>query len=330
MFNFKYDFDEKFSLKYSRDEIPKDYDISELFYTFDFIYLVYKKDASIDKAIDGVAFEYGLSDSYLRGYLIRNNYILNRKNKNEELKQLSKYNTKALKKILKKNGLKTSGKRERIEERIIENNLIGGDYYLSSKSKVFYKNKKRRFRIFNKYLFDYYYFDEFNEYYMDNYRKREYKIPTEYVDLHIRKAVEDKDHHNYVLNSEIMAEIYYEDNHPRKMMEYVLKVYCANLNPVWKLDQLNEHGGLTVETYDLLQYLRETLGKNRIISAYFAIWDSFNFESIIVSKYTGYRYLKQILNGKSYNAILNDLDEKFYSNDDLKVKRIVQKTLFDF
>ena len=36
---------------------------------------------------------------------------------------------------------------EKIEKRIFDNNLIGNDYYISSKSKVFYKNKKRRIRI---------------------------------------------------------------------------------------------------------------------------------------------------------------------------------------
>ena len=187
---------EKFSLIYDGN-VPKDYDRSQLQYTFDFIYLVLKRDASIDGAIRGVANEYDLSEDYLKDYLVENKYILNRTNKNLINEQLKQYNTKALKKLLKKHGLKASGKRKRIEERIIESNLIGSEYYLSSKSRVFYKNKKRRIRIFNDCLSDYYYFNEFNDYYMDNYRKKEAKIPIEYIKKHIEKAIEDKNHKNY-------------------------------------------------------------------------------------------------------------------------------------
>ena len=60
------------------------------------------------------------------------------------------------------------------------------------------------------------------------------------------------------------------------------------------------------------------------------IWDSFDFENIIVSKYDGYRCLKDILNLKDYNRIVDDLENRFYDNDDLKIKKITQKTLFDF
>lgn len=320
---------EKLSLKFTKD-VPEGYDVSEMQFTYDFIYLVLIREASIDGAIRGVAGEYGLTEFYLKDFLVENKYILNKANKNDFSKQLKKFNTKSLKKILKKHGLKTSGKRERIEKRVLENNLLGNEYYLSSKSKVFYKNKKRRVRIFEKYLFDYYYFDEFNEYYMDNFRKKEEKIPIDFINQHINKAIEDKNHRNYTINNHIMAEHFREKENYKKMLQYVLKNYCANLNPVWKLDDLENHGGLAIETYNNLLFLNGEIGKNRIISTYFVIWDSFNFEKIIMSKYTGYRYLKDILNYKDYHRILEDLDEKFYSNEDLKIKKITQKTLFDF
>ena len=329
MFDFN-DFDEKFSLKYSKGNVPKDYDISELFFTFDFINLVYKKENSIDEAVSAVSKKYRLNEQYLMDYFSNNNYILNKSNKNEISNQLKSYNTKSLKKLLKSHGLKASGKREKIEQRIIDNNLLGNNYYLSSKSRIFHKNKKRRVRIFNKYLSDFYYFDEFNEYYMDNFRKKENKIPTVYVDYHIEKAIEDKNHRNYVYNTYILSKIYHEYGNNKKMLENVLRIYCVTLNPVWRLDDLSNHGGFSYEIYNILQYLKGVLGKNRIISAYSAIWDSFNFESIIVPKYIGYRYLKQILAFKNYNKIIEELDEQFYSNENLKVKRIVQKTLFDF
>ena len=49
-----------------------------------------------------------------------------------------------------------------------------------------------------------------------------------------------------------------------------------------------------------------------------------------MSKYEGYRILKDILNLKDYNKINHDLDSRFYENEDLKIKTIIQKTLFDF
>lgn len=320
---------EKFSLEYSED-VPKDYNLSKIQFTFDFIYLVLKRDASIDSAIRGVSNEYGLSEDCLLDYFIENKYILNRANINEFSRQIKKYNTKALKKLLKGHGLKKSGKRERLEKRIFENNLLGNGYYLSSKSKVFYKNKKRRINIFNDFLSDYYYFREFNEFYMGNYRKKEAKIPIEFINQHINKAIEEKNHRNYILNNHIMSEHFSNKGNYRKMLEYVLKIFCMNLNPVWKINQLDEHGGFSIETYDELTFLKEMLGRNAIISNYYLIWDSFNFEKVIVSKYEGYRYLKDILNLKDYNRIIGDLENRFYGNEDLKIKKITQKTLFDF
>ena len=102
------------------------------------------------------------------------------------------------------------------------------------------------------------------------------------------------------------------------------------MNPIWKADDLSDHEGISQETYDNLMFLKDELGKNRIISAYFAVWDSFNFEKIIVSKYTGYRCLKDLLNYKDYQRIVDDLQTRFYANDDLKIKKFTQKTLFDF
>ena len=320
---------EKFSLK-CPDKVPRDYDISQMQYTFDFIYLVLKRDSSIDAAIKGVAYEYGLSEISLEYYLIENKYILNKANINEFSLQLKKYNTKSLKKLLKNHGLKTSGKRERIERRIFENNLIKSSYYLSSKSKVFYKNKKRRIKIFNEYLSDFYYFNEFNEFYMDNFRKKEANIPIEFIKLHINKSFEDKSHDRFIFNNQIMAWHFFKKDKCTKMLEYVLKCYCMNLNPVWKIDDLKGHNGLLKVVYDELLFLKENLSKNTIINTYYLVWDSFDFDRIIIPKYEGYRYLKAILNEKDYDKINESLDSRFYSNEDLKIKKITQKTLFDF
>ena len=61
---------DKFSLKY-REEVPEGYDISEMQFTFDFIYLVFKCDSDIDSAIKRVSGEYDLSESYLKSFLLK-------------------------------------------------------------------------------------------------------------------------------------------------------------------------------------------------------------------------------------------------------------------
>ena len=318
----------KFSIKYS--DVSKDYDLSEMQFTFDFIYLVLKRNYSIEGALKGVSNEYDLSEVYLKDYLIENKYLINKKNMTEFSNQLKRYNTKSLKKILKKYGLKTSGKRERIEKRIFENNLLADNFYLSSKSKIFYKNKKRRINIFNEYLYDHYYFNEFNEFYINNYRKKEDKIPVEFIAQHINKSIEDKNHENYISNTQIMADCFFKKENYHKMLDYVLKKYCMNLNPIWKIPELNKHIGLYMDTYEDLIFLKNELSKNTIISNYYLIWDSFNFDRTILTKFDGYRYLKDILNYKNYNKINQDLNNKFYCNKNLKIKKVIQKTLFDF
>lgn len=320
---------EKYSLKY-QNNVPENYNISKLQFTFNFIYLVLKRDASINEAIENVAKEYALSEEYLMDYLIENRYILNKVNMNSISKQLKKYNTKSLKKILKKHGIKTSGKRERIEKRILDNKLLGNNYYLSSKSKIFYRNKKRRIKIFNEYLSQYYYFDEYNEFYMDNFRKKEVNIPIEFINLHIDKSIEDKNHERFISNNEIMAKHFLEKGNYKKMLIHVLKNYSMDLNPIWKIDELKQHSGLDKGTYDYLLLLQKKLSKNIVINAYYPVWDSFDFDRIIVSKYDGYKYLKDILNFKDYDKINEALQNRFYLNDNLNIKKITQKTLFDF
>ena len=320
---------EKFSLKYLNNA-PEGYEISQIQYTFDFIYRVYKSDSSIDKAIREVAYKYNLSEDYLRDYLIENKYILNNENKNELSKQIKKYKTKDLKKILRNHGLKTSGKRRRIERRIFENKLFEIDYYLSSKSKTFYKNKKRRIRIFTEYLSEDYYFNEFNDFYMLNYRKKEANIPVEFINLHIDKAVDEKNHGSFISNNRIMSEHFFKKENFRQMLEYVLKVFCMNINPIWKIDDLKEHVGVYMDVYNDLGLLKEELSKNIVINTFYLVWDSFEFVRIIVSKYDAYRCLNDIMNSKDYSRINNDLDKRFYQNDDLRIKKITQKTLFDF
>lgn len=322
-------FEDKLSIKYD-DNVPKGYDVSKIQYTFDFIYLVLRRDATIDVAISEVSDKYGISQEYLKDYLIENKYILDKTKKHEFKKQLKQYSTKTLKRILKKHGLRKSGKRETIENRIFESSLLRNNYQLSSKSKVFFKNKKRRIRIYNEYLSEYYYFNEFNEYYMDNFRKKEAKIPVEYIKVHINKAYDDENHKKYTYNTQVMIEHYHRTEKYRKMLEYVLKMYCMNINPIWKIDSLKEHGGFHISVYNNLIMLQGRLGKNSIISNYYLIWDSFNFDRIIVPKYEGYRILKDILHMKDYQNIIKDLNERFYDNEDLKIKKITQKTLFDF
>ena len=82
-------------------------------------------------------------------------------------------------------------------------------------------NKKRRIRIFNEYLSDYYYFIEFNEFYMDNYRKKEFNIPIDFINLHIRKSAEDKKHDSFILNNKIMAQHFLKTENHDKMLEYM-------------------------------------------------------------------------------------------------------------
>lgn len=319
----------KISLKYP-NRVPGDYDISQMKYTFDFINLVLNHDFSIENAVESVGGEYRLSETYLMDYLVENKYLLNRTGKDEFLVQLKRYNTKTLKKILKRHGLKASGKREKLEKLVYENNLLGTDYYLSSKSRVFYKNKKRRMKIFNEYLCDYYYFNEFNDFYMDSYRKKEANIPIEFISLFINKTFEDENHEGYLINTHVMAKHFMAKENYRKALEYVLKNYCMNLNPIWKINHLKGHSAISPDTYGYMMDLRKELSRNTIINTYYLVWDSFNFDRIIVSKYDGYRCLKDILNMKSPDKINTDLNRRFYCNDDLKIKKITQKTLFDF
>ena len=165
---------------------------------------------------------------------------------------------------------------------------------------------------------------------MDNFRKKEDNIPIEFINIHINKAIEEKSHENYICNTQVMTEHFFIKDDYRKMLEYQLNEYCMSINPIWKIDELDGHAGLDIKTYENLLFLQNELSRNIIINTFYLVWDSFDFERIVVSKYDAYRCLKDILNKKDYNKINNDLKNRFYENEHLRIKKITQKTLFDF
>lgn len=116
---FDLDLDEKISFKYA-DNVPEGYDVSEIQYTFDFIDLVFKEDVDIEGSIERVAKKYNLDKFEFKKYLIDNKYILTKIDKREFSNEIKKYTTKHLKRILKSNGLRKSGKRHNLEKRILE------------------------------------------------------------------------------------------------------------------------------------------------------------------------------------------------------------------
>ena len=77
--------------------------------------------------------------------------------------------------------------------------------------------------------------------------------------LAAKQAVEEKNHKSFISNNRIMSEHFFKKENFRQMLEYVLKVFCMNINPIWKIDDLKEHVGVYMDVYNDLGLLKEEL-----------------------------------------------------------------------
>lgn len=219
-----------------------------------------------------------------------------------------------LKDILRNNGLKVSGRKQELIDRIGQSDIPLNEFrsdklFLTEKGKN-YLNEYSWIELYTDFLsvFDFDDFKRFHEVRDGNFNE----IVSKYLDEHIKIAKTNKDF-EYLINCFSSKAIFAElDEDFIDALKWEMRRFCLAINPVC-LDESNYdfYLPLNQENIDNLRLLKDELSIETVLDSFDESWDYFKFTRFIISK----KDAKAIL-----EELLNDFEDLKLINDDIKVR----------
>jgi len=213
-----------------------------------------------------------------------------------------------LKDILRDNGLKVSGKKQELIDRIGESDIsfdefVSDKLFLTQKGKD-YLNYYSWIELYMNFLsmFD---FDDFNRFHDVNDGDFN-EIVSEYLDEHIKLAKKKRDF-DYLINCFSSKAIFAElDENMDDSLKWEMRRFCLAINPVY-LDKsyYNFYIPLNKENIDNLRLLDDKFSIDMLMDSFDESWDYFKFNRCIVSKDDAKAILKRLLNNHEDLKLIN-------------------------
>ena len=245
-------------------------------------------------------------------YLVENGYLAGEGESVTAESISKKYTVTQLKELLKENGLKVSGKKQELVERILpvlaENT---GDYELTDKAKEFLKEN---FWI-DLYMFALVAF-RFEDYetYVESSTEDDVKTALNFCDEIISRALMANQFLVFIDALSAKAHVYAYDGDYESFLDYDLQRFILGLNPIMMDSK-------TYASYDIINEanvinLKNVLDKfdfGSLKKRFDNIWAKSNIKSITVPKKTCYKILQKALSGADIDEINFDLREKYFN-----------------
>lgn len=213
-----------------------------------------------------------------------------------------------LKDILRDNGLKVSGKKQELIDRIGESDIsfdefVSDKLFLTQKGKD-YLNDYSWIELYMNFLsmFD---FDDFNRFHDVNDGDFN-EIVSEYLDEHIKLAKKKRDF-DYLINCFSSKAIFAElDENMDDSLKWEMRRFCLAINPVY-LDKsyYNFYIPSNKENIDNLRLLNDKFSIDMLMDSFDESWDYFKFNRCIVSKDDAKAILKRLLNNHEDLKLIN-------------------------
>jgi len=245
-------------------------------------------------------------------YLVENGYLAG-EGGNVTAESISKkYTVAQLKELLKENGLKVSGKKQELVERILpvlsENS---GDYELTDKAKEFIEENS----WIDLYMFALVAF-RFEDYetYVKTSSEDDVKTALNFCDEIISRALMANQFLVFIDALSAKAHVYAYDRDYESFLDYDLQRYILGLNPIVMDAQ-------TYATYDIINEaniinLRDVLAKfdfGSLKKRFDKIWAKSHVTNITVPKKTSYKILQKAISGADLDELNFDLKEKYFN-----------------
>ncbi|MBQ2653759.1 MAG: SAP domain-containing protein [Methanobrevibacter sp.] len=247
-------------------------------------------------------------------YLVKEGYLAGEGDSITAEEISKKYTVADLKGLLKENGLKVSGKKQELVERILpvlNDNSSAGDYELTDKALGFIKENE----WIDLYMFALVAF-RFEDYetYVAGSSAGKIETALNFCDEILSRALVANQFLVFIDALSAKAHVYAYDGDYESFLDYDLQRYILGLNPI-SLD------AQSYATYDVineaniinLRNVLEKLEMGSLKKRFDRIWNICNIRSTTVPKKTCYKLLKRAIAGADIEELNFDLKEKYFN-----------------
>ncbi len=245
-------------------------------------------------------------------YLVDNGYLVGTGGAITAESLSKKYTVAQLKELLKENGLKVSGKKQELVERLLPVLSEGsGDYELTDKAKEFIKENE----WIDLYMFALvaFRFDDY-ETYVASSSAGNVQTALNFCDEIISRALVSNQFLVFIDALSAKAHVYAYDGDYETFLDYDLQRYILGLNPIVMDPQ-------TYATYDIinaaniinLKNVLEKFNFGSLKKRFDNIWAKSHVTNITVPKKTSYKILQKALSGADLDELNFDLREKYFN-----------------
>ena len=247
-------------------------------------------------------------------YLVENDYLAGKGGDLTAEEISKKYTVADLKELLKENGLKVSGKKQELVERImpvLSEGAISGDYELTEKAKEFLAENE----WIDLYMFALVAF-RFEDY--DNYVKKEgdgsLQTAHKFCDEILSYALMNNQFLVFIDALSAKAHVYAYGGDYESFMDYDLQRFILGLNPIMldsqsyaKYDIVNRANIINIRN------VTEELDLGSLKKRFDRIWVKSHIKNITVPKKICYKILQRAMDGADIEELNFELREKYFN-----------------
>ena len=247
-------------------------------------------------------------------YLVEEGYLSGNEGTLTAEEISKKYTVADLKELLKENGLKVSGKKQELVERIspvLNEGAGAGDYELTDKAHEFLKENE----WIDLYMFALVAF-RFEDYetYVEGSNAGKIETALNFCDEILSRALVANQFLVFIDALSAKAHVYAYDGDYASFMDYDLQRYILGLNPISMDAQ-------TYASYDVineaniinLRNVLEKLDMGSLKKRFDKIWNICNIRNTTVPKKTCYKILQKALDGADIEELNFDIKEKYFN-----------------
>ena len=246
-------------------------------------------------------------------YLVENNYLEAKGGLFTKESLAKKHTVAQLKELLKKHGLKVSGKKQDLVDRLFPVlNENSGDYELTEKAKEFIKENE----WIDLYMFALVAF-RFEDYetYVETSTEGNVHTALNFCDEIISRSLMANQFLVFIDALSAKAHVYAYDGDYETFLDYDLQRFIIGLNPIMTMD------AQTYSSYDIvnaaniinLKNVTDRFDFGSLKKRFDKIWAKSHITTITVPKKVSYKVLQKALSGADLDELNFDLKEKYFN-----------------